>query len=59
MKLPIEIITELEKAADGLNYGSACLLIKKHEGRPTYIIKTETSFIPGKPTSGSTGVIYE
>ena len=53
MKIPLEIIDELEKNIDGLNFGRVNLEILIHDKKPRFRITKETSFIPGKPTSGS------
>jgi hypothetical protein len=53
MIIPTEIITELERELDGLNFGSVSLVIQVHDGKPRYVIGREQSIVPGKPSSGA------
>jgi hypothetical protein len=51
MKIPADIIAELEKEAD-LSFGRVCLEITLHDKHPRFKITREKSIIPGRPTSG-------
>jgi len=53
--IPTEVITVLEKELTGLSFGEVCLRIGLHDGKVKFRITKETSFIPGKPTSGAGG----
>ena len=54
MKIPESILTEFQKAIDDLNgFGAATLSLALHDNRPRFILSTEKSIVPGKPTSGS------
>jgi len=53
MKIPPEILLELEKAAEGAKFAKIVLEILIHDSRPKFRIIRETSFIPGKKSSGA------
>ena len=54
MKVPIEIISELEAKIDDLGgFGEVKLRIALHDFRPRFVLATEKSVIPGKLSSGS------
>jgi hypothetical protein len=56
MKIPESILWDLEKIIDNLDgFGTAELSVVLHDHRPRFVLKTEKSVIPGKPTSGSEG----
>ena len=52
MKIPLEIVSELEKCMEDLPFGRANLEIKIHDHRPQYRIVVEKSLVPGRCTSG-------
>jgi len=52
MKLPNDVLTELERALEGLSFAKVNLEIVIHDKKPKYRIITEKSVIPGFNTSG-------
>ena len=52
MKLPSEVLTELEKTLEGLRFGKVNLEISFHDGKPKFRIIVERSIVPGRETSG-------
>jgi len=52
MKLPNDVLTELEKTLEGLRFAKVNLEISFHDGKPKYRIIVERSIIPGVKTSG-------
>ena len=52
MKIPNEIIAALEDAANGEYFARINLEMSIHDGKARYRITKETSYIPGKSTSG-------
>ena len=55
MKIPIEVLTEFDRAAEGLTFGRVCLEISFHDSKPKFRVIREVSYIPGKPSSGAQG----
>jgi len=52
MKLPSDVLAELEKTLEGLSFARVNLEIVFHDGKPKYRIVIEKSVIPGVNTSG-------
>jgi len=51
--LPANVMAELERRIlETGNFGSVFLKILLHDGKPRYVISSETSIIPGRETSG-------
>ena len=55
MKVPPEIIFEVEAAMTGLVFGKVTLEVSVHDGKFRFRIIKEVSFIPGRSTSGEGG----
>ena len=55
MKLPSDVLTELEKTLEGLRFAKINLEILIHDGKPKYRIIVERSIVPGRGTSGGQG----
>jgi len=55
MKLPSEVLAELEKTLEGLRFGKVNLEISFHDGKAKYRIIFERSIVPGADTSGEGG----
>lgn len=53
MKIPDEIIFELENRLDGMTHGKAGIEISLHDSKPRYIIYAEQSIVLGKSSSGA------
>lgn len=51
--IPIEVIQTVESELSNLAFGRVTLEISRHDNRSKYRITKETSFIPGKETSGA------
>jgi hypothetical protein len=54
MKLPADVLTELEKTVEGLSFAKVNLEITIHDQKPKFRIFVERSIIPGAETSGET-----
>jgi hypothetical protein len=52
MKLPADVLIELEKTLEGLNFARVNLEIMIHDQKPKFRIIVERSIIPGIETSG-------
>ena len=52
MTLPSDVLTELEKALEGLRFAKVNLEIVIHDQKPKYRIIIERSIVPGADTSG-------
>jgi hypothetical protein len=52
MKLPNDVVTELEKTLESLSFGKVNLEIVIHDKKPKYRIIVERSIVPGSRTSG-------
>ena len=59
MKIPPEIISELERCIEDLSFGHVNLEVVIHDRRARYRIIVEKSYVPGRNSSGSTGGAYE
>jgi len=55
MKLPFEVLTELEQALEGLRFAKVNLEIVIHDQKPKYRIVVEKSIVPGRETSSGQG----
>ena len=51
MKLPAEVLAELEKTLEGLRFAKVNLEIVIHEQKPKFRIIIERSIVPGADTS--------
>jgi hypothetical protein len=54
-KIPESILSQFEKAIEGLSFGRASLEVIAHDRHVQYKILREDSIVPGKPTSGGGG----
>jgi hypothetical protein len=52
VKLPIDVLTELETALEGLRFARVNLEIVIHDQKPKFRIIVERSIVPGSETSG-------
>jgi len=52
LTLPSDVLTELEKALEGLRFAKVNLEIVIHDQKPKYRIIIERSIVPGADTSG-------
>jgi hypothetical protein len=50
--IPDEVLEGIKDALKGLNFGRVNLEITVHDGNSKYRITRETSYVPGKTTSG-------
>jgi len=55
MKLPSDVLTELEKTLEGLRFAKVNLEIVIHDQKPKYRIIVERSIVPCVNTSGEGG----
>ena len=55
MKIPIEVLNEFDRAAEGLTFGRVSLEISFHDGKARFKVTREISYVPGKPSSGVQG----
>jgi hypothetical protein len=52
MKLPADVLAELEKTLEGLRFARVNLEIVIHDQKPKFRIIVERSIVPGGETSG-------
>lgn len=52
MKLPCDVLAELEKTLEGLRFAKVNLEISIHDQKPKFRIIVERSIVPGVDTSG-------
>jgi ribosomal protein L30/L7E len=52
MKLPSDVLSELEKTLEGLRFAKVNLEVVFHDGKPKFRIIIEKSIVPGVDTSG-------
>jgi len=55
LKLPENIISDVENEADGLSHGIVTLEIHLRDGHPRYVISRERSIMPDTLTQGEGG----
>ena len=55
MKIPNEIISEVELELEGMPFGSVTLRITIHDEKPRFMITKERSVVIGRPSSGAGG----
>ena len=52
MRIPKEVLEAVEKESQGLTFGTLCVILQFHDGKPKYRITKEVSIVPGRETSG-------
>jgi len=52
LKLPDNVLAELERSLEGLRFAKANLEVMIHDGKPKFRIVVERSIVPEADTSG-------